>query len=201
MDVGQLSVPSPDDPAEKRWTTVGRPHERAEVMICAPDGAPLPPGGEGEICMRGPLVQDRYWGEQHGPYADDGWAHFGDLGYIDEDGYVHVTGRLKDTIIRGGSNINPLEVEEVLRLMPGVHDVCVVGVPDRDLGERAAAVVVTAPGSAVTFEDLVAHLQREGLARYKWPERLRLVDALPVGGTGKVDRRALRDLVGEGTAA
>jgi long-chain acyl-CoA synthetase len=118
MDVGQLAVPSPEDPPEKRWTTVGRPHDGAEVLICDSEGNPVAPGEEGEICMRGPLVQPRYWREDETPYAEDGWAHFGDLGRLDEDGYLHVTGRVKDTIIRGGSNINPFEVEDVLRGTP-----------------------------------------------------------------------------------
>ena len=110
--------------------------------------------------MRGPLVQPRYWGEDETPYSDDGWAHFGDLGRLDEDGYLHVTGRVKDTIIRGGSNINPFEVEDVLRGSAAVQDVCVVGRPDEDLGERAVAFVVPAPGSEPTLDDLTAHLER-----------------------------------------
>jgi acyl-CoA synthetase (AMP-forming)/AMP-acid ligase II len=193
MDVGQLAVPSPDDPAEKRWTTVGRPHDRAELLICDPGGNAVEPGEEGEICMRGPLVQPRYWGEEETPYSDDGWAHFGDLGRLDADGYLHVTGRVKDTIIRGGSNINPFEVEDVLRGSAVVRDVCVVGRPDEDLGERASAFVVPAPGSEPTLADLTAYLDEAGMARYKWPEGLHLLDALPVGGTGKVDRKGLRE--------
>ena len=193
MDVGQLSVPSPDDPAEKRWTTVGRPHDRAETLICDPDGNAVAPGEEGEICMRGPLVQPQYWGEDETPYSDDGWAHFGDLGRIDQDGYLHVTGRVKDTIIRGGSNINPFEVEDVLRGSAVVQDVCVVGRPDEDLGERAVAFVVPAPGSEPTLDDLTAHLEEAGMTRYKWPETLHLVDALPHGATGKLDRKSLRE--------
>ena len=193
MDLGQLAVPSPDDPPEKRWTTVGRPHDRAEVLICDPQGDPVEPEQEGEICMRGPLVQPRFWGEDETPYSADGWAHFGDLGHLDADGYLHVTGRLKDTIIRGGSNINPFEVEDVLRSSAVVQDVCVVGHPDDDLGERASAFVVPATGSEPALEDLTEHLADAGLARYKWPERLHLLDALPVGSTGKVDRNALRE--------
>jgi len=196
MDIGQLAVPSPDDPPEKRWTTVGRPHDLAETLICDRDGAPVPPGQEGEICMRGPLVQERYWGEDTGPFAPDGWAHFGDLGFLDEEGYLHVTGRLKDTIIRGGTNVNPLEVEDLLREHPAVRDVCVVGQPDRDLGERVAAFVIAAEGTAPTLDELVAHLARAGLARYKWPESVRVIERLPVGSTGKVDRRALRAELG-----
>jgi acyl-CoA synthetase (AMP-forming)/AMP-acid ligase II len=193
MDVGQLAVPSPNDPAEKRWTTVGRPHDRAELLICDPDGNAVEPGEEGEICMRGPLVQPQYWDEDETPYADDGWAHFGDLGRLDADGYLRVTGRVKDTIIRGGSNINPFEVEDVLRASDAVADACVVGTADEDLGERAVAFVVPAAGREPTLEELTSHLEEAGLARYKWPERLQLVDDLPVGGTGKVDRKALRE--------
>ena len=148
---------------------------------------------EGEICMRGPLVQPKYWAEDETPYAEDGWAHFGDLGRLDEDGYLHVTGRVKDTIIRGGSNINPFEVEDVLRGSAVVQDVCVVGRPDDDLGERAVAFVVPAHGSDPTLDDLTAHLDEAGLTRYKWPEALRLLDAIPHGATGKVDRKGLRE--------
>jgi long-chain acyl-CoA synthetase len=193
MDVGQLAVPSPDDPAEKRWTSVGRPHDSAELLICDPEGNAVEPGEEGEICMRGPLVQPQYWNDDETPYADDGWAHFGDLGRLDEDGYLHVTGRVKDTIIRGGSNVNPFEVEDVLRGSALVQDVCVVGRPDEDLGERAVAFVVPAPGKEPTLDDLTTHLEEAGLTRYKWPETLHLLDALPHGATGKVDRKSLRE--------
>jgi long-chain acyl-CoA synthetase len=192
MDVGQLAVPSPDDPAEKRWTTVGKPHDTAELLICDPQGNAVEPGEEGEICMRGPLVQPQYWNEDETPYSDDGWAHFGDLGRLDEDGFLHVTGRVKDTIIRGGSNVNPFEVEDVLRGSPLVQDVCVVGRPDEDLGERAVAFVVAAPGETPTLDDLTAHLEQQGFTRYKWPEGLHLLDALPHGATGKLDRQELR---------
>ncbi|HWK28048.1 MAG TPA: class I adenylate-forming enzyme family protein [Solirubrobacter sp.] len=193
MDIGQLAVPSPEDPAEKRWTTVGRPHDRAELLICDPAGRPLPPGAEGEICMRGPLVQNRYWGEAHGPFAEDGWAHFGDLGVLDPDGYLRITGRIKDTIIRGGNNVNPLEVEDLLRACAEIEDACVVARPDRDLGERAVAFLVPADGARPGLDEVVAHLERAQLARYKWPEHVELIDALPTGVTGKVDRGALRE--------
>ena len=191
MDIGQLAVPDPEDPAQKRWTTVGRPHETAQWRVVAPDGSPLGAGQTGEICMRGPLVQDRYWGEDATPFDDDGWAHFGDLGFVDEDGFVHITGRLKDTIIRGGNNINPLEVEELLREHPDIREACVVGRADPDLGERAVAFVVAS--SALTLERLTEWLAGRGLTRYKWPERLELVELLPTGATGKVNRTALRE--------
>ena len=189
MDVGQLAVPSPDDPAEKRWTTVGKPHDTAELLICDPEGNAVEPGEEGEICMRGPLVQPRYWGEDETPYADDGWAHFGDLGRLDEDGFLHVTGRVKDTIIRGGSNINPFEVEDVLRGSALVQDVCVVGRPDEDLGERAVAFVVPAPG------------ERADARRPHRPPRAGRAHALQVAGGPAPARRAAARRHGQGRPA
>jgi fatty-acyl-CoA synthase len=181
MDAGQLAVASPSDPAEKRWTTVGRVHDCAEVMITP----------EGEICMRGPTVQERYWGEERGPYSEDGWAHLGDLGHVDEAGFLHVTGRLKDIVIRGGSNINPLEVEDALRRHPDIVDVCVVGRPDRDLGERLVAFL--AARRPLGLSDVQSHLAEVGLAKYKWPEFVERVEELPLSGPGKVNRRQVRE--------
>jgi acyl-CoA synthetase (AMP-forming)/AMP-acid ligase II len=178
MDAGQLAVASPHDPPDKRWASVGRPHDTVEVRI----------SGEGEICGRGPTVQERYWGEDRGPYADDGWAHMGDLGRLDNDGYLYVVGRVKDLIIRGGNNINPHEVEAALRACRGVRDVCLVGRPDRELGERPVAFVV----GDVSLADLHAHLKGLGMARHKWPEELVAVSEIPLSGPGKVDRRALQ---------
>src|SRR5215813_9716334 len=155
MDAGQLAVGSPSDPAEKRWTTVGRIHDRAEAMITP----------QGEICMRGPTVQECYWGEQHGPYSEDGWAHTGDLGFLDDDGYLHVSGRLKDLIIRGGNNVSPHEVEDALRRHPGVADVCVVARPHRDLGQAVHAFVVAR--YPLDVSGLREHLADLGMARYK----------------------------------
>lgn len=192
MDIGQLAVPDPEDPAEKRWTSVGRPHESAEWRICGPDGDTLGIGETGGICMRGPLVQDRYWDDDSTPYGADGWAHFGDLGFVDAEGFLHITGRIKDTIIRGGNNINPLEVEELLREHPRIRDVCVVGRPDEDLGERAVAFVAPTEGHRLRLDELVLFLDEQGLTRHKWPERVELVENLPTGPTGKVDRTTLR---------
>lgn len=193
MDIGQLAVPDPEDPPTKRWTTVGRPHDAAQWQIVGPGGEPLPDGEIGEICMRGPLVQDSYWGEDTTPFDTEGWAHFGDLGYVDADGFLHITGRLKDTIIRGGNNVNPLEVEELLRAHPAIRDACVVGRPDPELGERAVAFVVTVTDHPLTLPKLTGWLHDRGLSRYKWPEQLELVELLPLGPTGKVDRAALRE--------
>jgi cyclohexanecarboxylate-CoA ligase len=179
MDAGQLAVASPSDPEAKRWTTVGRPHDRAEWKI-----------HEGEICMRGDLVQDRYWGEDFGPYAADGWAHMGDLGYVDDDGFLHVVGRVKDIIIRGGTNINPYEVESMLRTHPDVRDACVVGRPHAELGEVPVAFVV----GQVRKEDVDRLLGEKGLAHYKWPVEVISVGELPLSGPGKVNRKSLREM-------
>lgn len=189
MDAGQLAVGSPSDPPAKRWHTVGRPHDAAECLICDQDGQPLAPGQVGEICMRGPTVQARYWGEEHGPLGPDGWAHMGDLGLIDTDGYLHVSGRLKDIVVRGGTNINPYEVEDAIRTYPGVRDVCVVGRADRELGERAVAYVV----GRLTLDELRRYLDECGLAKYKWPEFLELIDEIPLSGPGKVNRKLLKE--------
>ncbi len=181
MDAGQIAVASPSDPRDKRWTTVGRPHDRAEWQIAA-----------GEICMRGDLVQQRYWGEDFGPLAADGWAHMGDLGFVDDDGYLHVVGRVKDIIIRGGTNINPYEVESMLRLHPAVRDACVVGCPHPELGEVPVAFVV----GQVDKDELDRFLGERSLAHYKWPESVHVVDELPLSGPGKVDRKSLREMAG-----
>jgi len=178
MDAGQLAVASPSDPQAIRWTTVGRPHDRAEWQIL-----------NGEICMRGDLVQHRYWGEDFGPLAADGWAHMGDLGFVDDAGYLHVVGRIKDIIIRGGANINPYEIESMLRTHPAVTDVCVVGRPDPELGEVPVAFIV----GDLTQEELDRFLTERGLARYKWPDRIHRLDELPLSGPGKVDRKVLSE--------
>jgi long-chain acyl-CoA synthetase len=178
MDAGQLAVASPSDPQAVRWTTVGRPHDRAEWRIV-----------DGEICMRGDLVQDRYWGEDFGPYAADGWAHMGDLGFVDDAGYLHVVGRVRDIIIRGGTNINPYEIESMLRAHPAVLDVCVVGRPDPELGEVPVAFVV----GDLPQGELDRFLNERGLARYKWPERIFRLAELPLSGPGKVNRKILSE--------
>jgi non-ribosomal peptide synthetase component E (peptide arylation enzyme) len=120
----------------------------------------------------------------------------GDLGRLDEDGYLEVLGRTRDLIIRGGTNINPHEVEQALRRHPAISDACVVGRPDRDLGERAVAFLVARDRAQEPDLPLVKEfLEAEGMARYKWPEEVRLIGEIPLRGPGKVDRRALQGLL------
>jgi non-ribosomal peptide synthetase component E (peptide arylation enzyme) len=120
----------------------------------------------------------------------------GDLGRIDEDGYLEVLGRTTDLIIRGGTNINPHEVEQVLRRHPAIADACVVGRPDRDLGERAVAFLVPRdPTEPPDLALLKTFLEGQGMARYKWPEEVRAIAEIPLRGPGKVDRRMLQELL------
>jgi cyclohexanecarboxylate-CoA ligase/acyl-CoA synthetase len=161
-------------------------------------GTATAPGEEGEICYRGPGAILGYWREPERTAATidrQGWHHTGDLGCIDADGYLRVTGRLKDIIIRGGTNISAGEVEGHLSAHPMVSEVAVVGYPDERLGERACAIVVPADGATPTLRELTDFLRQERqIAMYKLPEKLVLVDTLPMTGSGKVQKFRLREL-------
>ena len=188
MDAGQLAVASPSDPQAARWTTVGRPHDRAEWTIV-----------DDEICMRGDLVQDRYWGEDSGPYSEDGWAHMGDLGFVDESGFLHVVGRVKDIIIRGGTNINPYEVESILRTHPGIADACVVARSSSYFGfakklncpARASCSVLTDETTVSPSPTTSAPISNAS-ARNVFGSTRGFYE-LPLSGPGKVNRKALRE--------
>ncbi|TDB91932.1 long-chain fatty acid--CoA ligase [Actinomadura sp. KC216] len=172
---------------------VGRPDPRvAEIRV-----APVP--GErrgGEILARGPMTPMCYVGapELNQRYRTaEGWVRTGDLGMIDDSGLLHLVGRLKQIVIRGGLNISPAEVERALASHPRVRDTVCFGVPDPVLGERLAVCVVPRPGQVVDLDDLCAHLAQQGLEKAKHPERLLLVDELPLTPAGKPDRDALRE--------
>ncbi|MFD9887478.1 class I adenylate-forming enzyme family protein [Streptomyces alboflavus] len=180
----------------------GRPDPRvADIRVADPaTHEPLPEGTVGEIVARGPMTPLCYVGapELDARYrTPDGWVRTGDLGLLDADGVLHVVGRLKDVVIRGGANISPAEVERELSAHPLVRDVVCVGVPDPVMGERLAACVVPASRAsgpaAPTLDDLVLHLTGCGLDRVKHPERLLLVEELPLTPAGKPDRAALRE--------
>lgn len=129
-------------------------------------------------------------------FDEDGWFRTGDLGVIDADGFVSITGRLKDIIIRKGENISAKEIEDLLFAHPAVADVAVVGLPDAASGEIACAVVVTNEGATLGFDDMVAFLKDAELSRHKIPERLEIVDALPRNPSGKVLKKDLRATYG-----
>ncbi|WP_370941995.1 class I adenylate-forming enzyme family protein [Amycolatopsis sp. cg5] len=184
-----------DDPSGKGHTA-GRPNPQvAEIKVVDDELRPVATGQVGEILARGPMTPMSYLGA---PGLDakyrtpGGWVRLGDLGRIDEDGYLSVVGRRKDVIIRGGKNISPAEVEALLQRHPGVRDVACVAVPDPVFGDRMCACVAGEAG--LTLDDLTRFLVRQGLEPYKLPERLLLREALPVGPAGKVDRLALRQL-------
>ncbi|MGO4633863.1 class I adenylate-forming enzyme family protein [Streptomyces sp. 2RAF24] len=199
---GSITAPAPskasDPPAPPIGIVVGRPDPRvADIRIADPDThQPLPGGRVGEIVSRGPMTPLCYVAapELDARYrTPDGWVRTGDLGYLDAEGLLHVVGRLKDVVIRGGANISPAEVERELAAHPGIRDVVCVGVPDALMGERLAACVVPrGPGAVPPLPELGAHLTARGLDRHKHPELLLLLDALPLTAAGKPDRGELR---------
>jgi acyl-CoA synthetase (AMP-forming)/AMP-acid ligase II len=174
----------------RRTGSIGVPAPDTELRI---DGAARA-GDEGEILLRSPSMMRGYWRDSGATSQAlrDGWLHTGDLGYVDEDGYVWWTGRSKFIIVRGGSNISPLEVEEVLDGHPAVQQSAVVGVPDEKLGQRVVAYAVTREGLDSPSGEELRSFVAERLAAYKVPEVMFLATSLPISGMGKVDRSALQ---------
>lgn len=178
---------------EEALFTVGKPRGGIQVAIHAEDGTPLPTGEVGEVWLRSPTVLSEYWHDPDATAATlvGGWLRTGDLGRLDERGNLRLAGRRKEMFIRGGYNVYPAEVEAVLADHPGVAETAVVPRPDDVMGEVGVAVVVPAdPAAPPTLEELRAFLEPR-LARYKLPEALRLVDALPLTPMQKVDRTTL----------
>ncbi|OBG19278.1 class I adenylate-forming enzyme family protein [Mycobacterium sp. 852002-51057_SCH5723018] len=178
--------------------TVGAPTPGVSVRVVDNSETELPVGKEGELRLKGPQCFLGYADATLDADAFDaqGWLRTGDLGLIDADGNVRVTGRIKDAIIRNAENVSALEVENALAAHPAVADVAVIGVPDPRTGERVCAVVVPASADAVSLESLVRHCRSQGLSRYKHPERLVIVDALPRNQFGKVIKKDLREAFG-----
>ena len=177
--------------------TIGRVLDGIDMAVRGEDGHDLPPGEVGEFVVRGPGVMAGYYNtpDANAEVFDRGWLRTGDLGYIDTDGYAFIVDRKKDVIIRGGQNIYPADIEEVLYQFPGVAEVAVVAMADAVLGEVPLAYVAAAYGADVTAEALLRHCEAH-LARYKLPADVRFLPELPKGPTGKILRRALRDLPG-----
>jgi long-chain acyl-CoA synthetase len=178
---------------ERKPGSIGLPIEGTEMKIVDESGAELPEGEVGEILIRGPNVMKGYWRrpEATEEAIRDGWLYTGDLGRRDSDGYFYIVDRKKDLIIRGGYNVFPREVEEVLYEHPDVVEAAVVSVPDERLGEEVGAAVVLRPGSETSPEDLQAHVKSQ-LAAYKYPRRIWMLDELPKGPTGKILKREIR---------
>jgi acyl-CoA synthetase (AMP-forming)/AMP-acid ligase II len=187
-----------DDPDEKKASTEGKACPGVALRAITVDGALAAPGEEGELQVSGAQVclgyLDSSLDADGFTHDADGtrWFRTGDLGVIDDDGFVTITGRLKDIIIRKGENISAKEIEDLLFAHPKVVDVAVIGLPDPASGERACAVVVSTEGEPFTFLEMTEHLRAADLTPQKLPEQLELVDALPRNPSGKVLKRDLR---------
>jgi acyl-CoA synthetase (AMP-forming)/AMP-acid ligase II len=184
-----------DDDPETIATTSGRAIEGTEIKVVDDDGNEVPRGQPGEILVRGYNVMLGYFDEpeETAKAIDaDGWLHTGDIGVMDERGYIRVTDRKKDMFIVGGFNAYPAEIENILLAHPAVAQVAVVGMPDERLGEVGCAFVVPRAGAALDPEELIVWA-RERMANYKVPRRVVVVDALPVNASGKVLKFELRE--------
>jgi acyl-CoA synthetase (AMP-forming)/AMP-acid ligase II len=184
-----------DDPiAQRRLASAGRETTGVQVRIFDDRDGPVPAGEPGEIVVRGDLVMKGYWNQPDATAETlrSGWLHTGDVGYLDEDGYLYVTDRKKDMIISGGANIYPREVEEVLCTHPAVREVTVIGVPDEKWGESVKALVVLRHEAQASEADLIEHC-RQRLASYKKPTSVEFLRELPKNAYGKILKRELRE--------
>ena len=186
----------PDGPREHLLRSAGKPYPWVDMRIVDPEtGAELAAGEWGEVWLRAPNVMAGYWGrpeETAAALTPDGWLRTGDGGFVDDDGYLFLTDRIKDMIVSGGENVYPIEIEEVLAQHPDVADVAVIGTPHERWGEAVTALIVARPAATASPDDLVA-FARERLAGYKLPRVVEFVDELPRTPTGKVLKRRLRD--------
>ncbi len=196
-----------DDPIEKRVESVGHAVPHIEVKIIDENGDIVPFGERGDICSRGYAVMKGYWGDPEKTAEtvdEEGWLHSGDLGVMDEEGYVAVVGRLKDMIIRGGENIYPREIEEFLLTHPKIQDAMVIGVPDEKFGEEVCAWVQLKEGETLS-EDAIRAFCKKNIAYFKVPRYIRLVTEFPMTVTGKIQkfkmREIMQELLSEGDAA
>jgi acyl-CoA synthetase (AMP-forming)/AMP-acid ligase II len=183
------------DPDDKLATTEGRATPGVTIKVVALDGSLAGPGEEGEIRLKGPQVIAGYLDPSLDAeaYDDEGYFRSGDLGIVDADGFVTITGRLKDVIIRHGENISAKEVEDLLYTHPQVADVAVIGLPDATTGERACAVVACKDGGALTFADMQSFLREKDLRVQAIPEQLEIVGVVPRNPAGKILKHALRE--------
>ncbi len=194
-DGGSMCFPSVEDPIEIRHMTVGRPHKGNEFIVVDENGTRMPQGQEGELLFRGPGSHAGFFNDPQRTretYDEEGWFRTGDVGRIDENGNVIIVDRVKDLIIRGGENIYPSEIEQLLMTHPSVSNVAVVGMPDPVMGERACAYVVLKTGRRITFDEMVDFLKSKNLAVFKIPERLEIVDQFELVSDQKVDKKVLR---------
>ncbi|MDP2643757.1 MAG: AMP-binding protein, partial [Desulfobacterales bacterium] len=175
------------------------PFAGTEIKLVDSNGQEVKLGEVGRILLRGPSGASGYFADPEATrqkWSPDGWYDMEDLGKFDEQGFLRIVGREKDIIIRGGQNIYPVEIENMLAEHPSVVEAAIVGMPDAVMGERACAYVVVKPGRAFTFEEMVSYLDGNQVAKYKLPERLEIIHHLPLlPGVSKIDKKALaRDI-------
>jgi len=198
-DWGGMTITPPEWPREIRLASSGKPIWGTEVKIVDDEGNDVPQGEAGEVWGRGACCSSGYYNDRDATrqaWTEDGWFRTGDLGMIDEKGNLAIVGRKKDMIIRGGENIYPIEVENLLITHPKILQVVIVKMPDPVMGEKACAYVVPRQGQDFTFDEMIAFLKAKEIALYKLPERLEILDAMPmVGGGQKVDKNLLRNLL------
>ncbi len=180
-----------DDPV---LASVGKPNGLVQLKVVDRSGAELPPDGVGEILARGPNITPGYLNlpEETAAALRDGWLHTGDVGRIDDRGYVYLVDRKKDLIITGGENVYSSEVEAALYQHPHIHECAVIGTPDERMGETVTAVIVVTPGASLDAETVIAHC-RELIGGYKVPRRVSFVDEMPKSAMGKILKNRLRD--------
>jgi long-chain acyl-CoA synthetase len=178
--------------ADRKPGSIGTPIQGVQMRVVDDNGNEVPHGATGEIVIRGHNVMKRYWRRPEATAAAirDGWLHTGDLGRVDQDGYFTLVGRTKDVIIRGGYNVYPREIEEVLDQHPAVAEAAVIGLPNPDLVEEIGAAVVLKPGAHATAEELRDYVKRQ-VAAYKYPRKVWIAEALPKGPTGKILKREI----------
>ena len=185
-----------DDPLSRFMHTDGYAAAGVEIKVVDDARKTLPPGCEGEEASRGPNVFMGYFDEPEltaRALDEEGWYYSGDLCRMDEAGYIKITGRKKDIIVRGGENISSREVEDILLQHPKIHDACVVAMPDERLGERSCAyVVLKAPHHSLSLEDVVTFFSRKPVAKYKYPEHIVVIEKLPRTASGKIQKFLLR---------
>jgi fatty-acyl-CoA synthase len=191
--ISYLSRADHDPARPERFASCGFPVASCDVRLLDEAGQPVAQGEAGEICVRSPFVMDEYWKrpEQTAEALQGGWLHTGDVARADEEGCLYIVDRKKDMIVSGGFNIYPREVEDALSAHPGVASAAVIGVPDPKWGEAVMAMVVRRPGAEVSAEDLMRQVKALKGGPHT-PKRIEFVDALPLTGVGKVDKKALR---------
>lgn len=202
QDTGSVSGVPITASKDQRYTTVGRLHPGVEIKVLDDTGNPVEQGGVGTLWFKGPGNSIGYYRDlkktMTEAFDEDGFATTGDLVTVTDDGYVKIMGRKKNIIIRGGQNIYPREIEDYLLTHPKVTNVAVVPMPDPTMGERACAFVALKKGDQFTFEEMVEYLKGKKIAPFKLPERLEILDALPlVGESGKIDNKAMVKIITE----